>query len=91
MHNSDLVSPLPAGDHKLTEFSTQSCIQLKAKPRKRQKAEPDLHSSKVHRRRGHRAVSPPQYDRECVLESHSCNPITLTAIHVLKKSLVWPD
>lgn len=42
------VSPLPAGDHKLTEFSTQSCIQLKPKPRKRQKAEPDLHSSKVH-------------------------------------------
>lgn len=36
-----------------------------------------------------RAVSPPHYDPECDLGSHSCNPITLTVIHLFKRGLVW--
>lgn len=40
-------------------------------------------------RRGHRVVSTPQCDHNSDLGSHSCHPITLTVIHLLKKSLVW--
>lgn len=40
-------------------------------------------------RRGHRVVSTPQCDHNSDLGSHSCHPITLTVIHLLKKSLWW--